>query len=220
MNIPHFSTLGAVVSGTGTTTTTSSTTSSSSSSSGGAAGTSFWSATYAYDAKELTSAGPYVKDMKKGQRVKLKVNGETHHVGVISVGSNSVTLNVSSTPQQMAINVGEEKKVNVNTDNYYDLLIKLISVKNSTANVSISGIHEEMPKTQNTTKVGGSSITAGQNSTSNQTTGSEKNSEGGSSLGVIKLILVVLAIIVVLGFVVWFVMSKKNINHAHSFYVF
>ena len=41
----------------------------------------------------------------------------------------SGTSNVSSKPQQAVFNIGDEKKFEVNNDSYYDLIIRLNSIK-------------------------------------------------------------------------------------------
>lgn len=41
------------------------------------------------------------------------------------------------------LNIRDEKKFEVTSDNYYDLLVKLNSIESNKADVSISYIHEE-----------------------------------------------------------------------------
>ena len=115
--------------------------SSSSSSSGGGGGStsqSFWTNTLAEDDVEFSGKGTISKNLSVKHRIRIKINGEQHFVGVINLTSNSVVINVSSTPQQATLNIGEEKEFDVNEDDYYDLLVKLKSINSSKANFELN----------------------------------------------------------------------------------
>jgi len=85
------------------------------------------------------------KQLSAKERIRVTVNSSTHYVGVISLTSSSAIINVSSTPQQATFNIGDEKKFEVTGDTYYDVLVKLNSISNGKANVSINTIYEKMP---------------------------------------------------------------------------
>jgi hypothetical protein len=77
-------------------------------------------------------------------RVKVKVNGIAHYVGVVELSSSSSTINVSSIPQQAVFNIGDTNKFDVNNDTFYDLEVILNSINNNKANVTVKSIHEEI----------------------------------------------------------------------------
>ena len=77
--------------------------------------------------------GPVSRAMGEKERVRIMINGEKHHLGVIDIKENSVIINVSSTPQQAEIKIGESKKFELNNDTFYDIeatLNSIDSVKN------------------------------------------------------------------------------------------
>src|SRR3989338_2560113 len=151
LKVPHFSTIGAVVSGSALATTSSSTTSTSTSSgSGSGSGTtsSYWQNTFAKDDKELSVLASINQLLRIRERVSIKVNSETHHVGVVELSSTSATVNISSIPQQAVLKTGESAKFDLTNDNYYDVLITLNSIVSSygtKANLTIASIREMKP---------------------------------------------------------------------------
>jgi len=172
-----------------------------SSSSGGGATT--WSNTFVEDDKELESKGIVTKQLSSKQRVKLKVGGETHYVGVLSVSSDKAEVEISSTPQKVTLLIGESKKFNVDDDNSYDLLVVLNSITNNKADLAISEINEEIPSAQ--TDEGSSAQTdEGEAGTGEET--SQNVPEGKSRVGIVIAVILVILILVGVAFFVW----KKN----------
>ena len=111
---------------------------------GGSSITSSWTITKIMNEDEFESGKTVELGTKN--RARVKINEEYHHVGVVSIGNNSVTINVSSTPQQATFYVGDEKKFDVTDDNYYDIIIKLESIANNKANITIKSIYEQIIK--------------------------------------------------------------------------
>ncbi|MBS3094692.1 hypothetical protein J4474_03430 [Candidatus Pacearchaeota archaeon] len=120
----------------------------SSSSSGGGGGTpSFWTNTFVIDATQFNAG--YSKDTWVKNRFQFKLGTETHHVGIKSVSLTSAVIEVASTPQEFTMNVGEEKKFDLNTDGYYDLSVRLNSITNGKVNVNLKGILEKVSVASN-----------------------------------------------------------------------
>jgi len=109
---------------------------------GGAAAT--WSKTIISNDKELSEKGPITQNLGNNERVSVKVEGTTHHVGIKSVTATTATIEVSSTPQTVTFNIGEIKKFEVTDDDYFDLSVKLNSIENNKADITINGIRELM----------------------------------------------------------------------------
>ena len=111
----------------------------------------FWTAgTQSVSDSDLSSGTTYSLPAKK--KLIMTVNGQSHSVGVVSLNSSSAVINVSSTPQQKTMSIGDEWKVNVDSDSYYDLLVKLNSITGNNANVSVKKINETIPGAQQTTQ--------------------------------------------------------------------
>jgi hypothetical protein len=109
-----------------------------------ASGPVFWLNTYVPLDSEFISEKGYTKELSSKNQIRIKIGNEDHNVGVIIITSTTATINVSSTPQQAVFNIGDEKKFDVNSDNYYDLFVKLNSIANNKANVTIKKIYEEI----------------------------------------------------------------------------
>ena len=86
------------------------------------------------------------KILGKGAKILFKLDKEIHSMKIINIDNTSVTIEISSTPQQAVLIIGEERKFEINDDNYYDILVRLNEIKNNKANLTISGIHEELIK--------------------------------------------------------------------------
>jgi len=135
-----------------------------------------WANTYTTSTEE-----EYTKELGNKDRIKILIDEENHYVGVVAINSSSVTINVSSITQQAKLTVGEEKKFEVTGDKSYDLLVKLNSILNNKANITIKQINEKM------------------------------SSEGGSSVGEkIFLIFVVGLMIVICGIAFYFFRMERN----------
>jgi hypothetical protein len=143
VRLPHFSGTGPQVSGTVVPTTT--TTTDNTGGSGGSGSTiSFWYVTYFPTAVQLSTG--FTQDLINHALVKVAVGNETHQVGIVDLDKNSskITINVSSETQQATLAVGEEKKFDVNADNYYDISVLLNSITGNFAKVTIKTINEQV----------------------------------------------------------------------------
>jgi len=197
IRLPHFSGTGPDVAGDSVVAS-----SSDSGSSGGTSTTSYWTMTYSPKSSELKEG--YNKKVGVKKRVKVIVatssGNETHHVGVVAVTSNSVTINVSSTIQQAVLIVGDTKKFDVTDDNYYDLSVTLNSVSGTNADLTIKSIKEEMPA-QAVDDTTGSS-----NATSDDQKGGGEADEDEESPGWVLIIIIIIALMV--GVIVYWVKNK------------
>ncbi|MBT3398234.1 hypothetical protein HOA55_05220 [archaeon] len=67
------------------------------------------------------------------------------NVDEIDSGSKTATVTVSSDPQTKTLSVGEEWRVNLDGDGDYDLLVRLVDVTFSRAEVFVQEIDEKLP---------------------------------------------------------------------------
>ncbi|MBU3924132.1 MAG: hypothetical protein KJ592_04395, partial [Nanoarchaeota archaeon] len=102
--------------------------------------TNFWTTTHTISDTEFKESS--TKELSKKQRLKVIINSTAHYVGIIELTTTTATVNISSIPQQAILATGDERKFDVNEDNYYDILVKLNSIKNSKANITIQSINE------------------------------------------------------------------------------
>jgi hypothetical protein len=127
---------------------------------GGSSGGSSTGIIYSVSFEQISSG--VNKEIEKEDKIKfeLNVNGnnEKHLIKIQSLSLNSATLTINSTPMTLTLGIGEEKKINLDSDNYYDLYLKLNSIINSSkANLTIKAIYEKIivqsaPAVNNTIK--------------------------------------------------------------------
>ena len=108
---------------------------------GGGSSTSFYKKTITVS-KDLNSTSVNQKLGEK-ERIKINIDGSTHHIGVRQVSLTSATVEITSTPVQFDLSIGEEKKIDLDDDNDYDVVVKLVSIVNGDADLSISYLMEE-----------------------------------------------------------------------------
>ncbi len=111
-----------------------------STSSGGGAST--WTSTSVVTAEQFQEG--YTKQLGVKNRLKIAVENNDHYVGITALTTSTVTLEIRSTPQQATLSVGDLRRFDVTNDSYYDLSVKLESISNSKANLTIKSIHEEV----------------------------------------------------------------------------
>ncbi|MBU0760264.1 MAG: hypothetical protein KJ858_01070, partial [Nanoarchaeota archaeon] len=99
-----------------------------------------------YYPTESDLLGGYSKQLGRLWKLNFNVKNESHQLKLDSfnVNNKTATITISSEPQTKTLFVGEEWKVNLDNDNYYDLLVRLDNVTASRANVFIQEISEEI----------------------------------------------------------------------------
>ena len=169
---------------------------------GGGTSTVTWSSTIPATDKELSEKGEVTQSLGSKERVTIKVGGERHHVGVVSLTTDSATIEISSTPQTVTLKVGESKKFELTGDNFYDVLVTLKSITANKADVAISPINEEIPaaEPEETQEEGTEAGAAG---------------GGGGAAGALgskagKIIAIIVVLVIILAVIVWYVMRKKQ----------
>jgi hypothetical protein len=141
VRIPHFSGTSPTISGSVAVATGAGSSSSSSSGSSGSSGTTS-STIYSYDEKDFSLYSSVNKILGKNDKIKIKINNESHSVTISSLTNTSTSIEVSSTTQTANLSIGGIKKFDVNADGYYDLQVTLNAITNSRADVTISYLHE------------------------------------------------------------------------------
>lgn len=86
------------------------------------------------------------KEMKSQMRMKFDLNNEEHHVGVKSLTTDKVTIEIASDPIEILLGIGEDVKVDLTGDNFYDLYVLLNGIANNKADITIQKINEAIPE--------------------------------------------------------------------------
>ncbi len=200
IRLPHFSGTGPQIIGKVVAAASSST----SSSGGGSGGTSsFWTTTIGKDSqdiKDYTEKGLDIS-LKEKERVRIKVNNEQHHVGIIGLTNTQITINISSTSQQATLSIGESKDFELNDDNTYDITIKLNDIKNLKANLTILSTTKKVEPSQQADE--------SQELESQTATDSTQDESSNEKEGVSLKTIIISIILIILILVIFFFLSKK-----------
>jgi len=135
----------------GSSTSSFSTDSCASGSSGSGTGTTttstFWIGTFVDSDVEFSDKKFISREVRAKERIQIKINSTLHHVGIIALTAVDAVINVSSTPQQAVLSIGQSKKFEVSDDSYYDLNVTLVSINSTKANLTVEYIYEKIPET-------------------------------------------------------------------------
>ncbi|MCX6749742.1 MAG: hypothetical protein NTW17_03310, partial [Candidatus Pacearchaeota archaeon] len=96
-------------------------------------------------ATEIFEQG-YTAQLGSKNRIKVQVASEDHYIGVVSVSATEAVIQISSDPVQVTLSAGEDAKVDVDDDSFYDVYVLLNSIINNKANVTVQKIHEAVPE--------------------------------------------------------------------------
>lgn len=105
-----------------------------------------WSNTFSADSSELSSMGSLNRILGEWERIRVKVAGQTHHVGIITVSGSSAVVNVSSESRQVRIDVGDSELFELTGDNTYDLKVSVLSTNSTSdrANITLESSSERI----------------------------------------------------------------------------
>jgi len=119
------------------------------SSSGGGGGGSIislsTSKTYS-PANEEVSKG-YTQGLSKNDKIQFTFfdeKAEKHTLTVDEVGVDFVNITIQSEPIKLTLGIGQSAKLNLTSDNYYDIYIRLNSITGDKAELTIQTIYEEI----------------------------------------------------------------------------
>ncbi|MBD3252910.1 S8 family serine peptidase, partial [Candidatus Pacearchaeota archaeon] len=89
----------------------------------------------------------YNKNLRKNDRIKFISKKTTleHLLKMNDIGNSSVNLTVESDVFNVTLEIGEEKKLNLSSAEYYEILIRLNSISDNKGNITIKTIDEEIP---------------------------------------------------------------------------
>jgi hypothetical protein len=91
----------------------------------------------------------YTKSLKKDEKVNFSIfdsDGARHLLTVNEIGVDYVNLTIESDPVNFKLGVGQSVKFNLTSADYYDLMVKLNSITNDSAELTIQLIDEPIEK--------------------------------------------------------------------------
>ena len=103
---------------------------------------------YAVSDSDFSSG--YAKDLVPGDKFTVTIDGQKYFVQALSIYQNLVYISVSGLSNEESLSTGDNKQYEITFDNYYDISVKLNSVKlvspqEKSASITIKKIHEEIP---------------------------------------------------------------------------
>jgi subtilisin family serine protease len=106
-------------------------------------------ATYTtYTVTNAESSGGYTQTLGKDDRISFTffdTVSESHLLTLKNVYSDSVEITIQSEPINLKLGVGQSAKINLTSKEYYDLYVKLNSIINGKASLTIQTIKERIP---------------------------------------------------------------------------
>jgi len=94
----------------------------------------------------------YKKRLQIGGRLRFNYDDELHYVKINKIMSESVEIEVASTPRILSLVEGDSKKVDLNSDSYFDLYVSLLNTTldgtEADAEVQIKQINESIPENE------------------------------------------------------------------------
>jgi hypothetical protein len=88
----------------------------------------------------------FVKTLSKNWKIRFNFKNESHLLSVEDIDNASMTCTIYSEPKKIIVFSGQEYKIDLDNDNYYDFLIKLNSIENKKANIEILLILNKTPE--------------------------------------------------------------------------
>ena len=151
----------------------------------------------------------YDQGMYQNWQIKFNVSNTIHTLSLGSVGANSASLTLASTPQTKTLTVGQEWSPDLNGDNLADIVIKLNSIKYRMANISIKYLRPASNLPVNIQKV--NSSVQSENLSNNQVPATQ-SSEINKIMFIVPALLLIIIIIIIIAFFV-FRRPKKNLDY-------
>tara|TARA_Y100000034_G_C6884393_1_gene405855 strand:- start:271 stop:2169 length:1899 start_codon:yes stop_codon:yes gene_type:complete len=121
---------------------------------GGGSSENFYTKTVPIVSEDFTKLETITQQLKPKERIKIRLgeseegknDGEEHYIGVRSVTLVSAVVEIASDPVRIDLDIGEEAKVDLTGDGFYDVYVKLNKIENGRADLTIRSIKEEVPE--------------------------------------------------------------------------
>lgn len=104
--------------------------------------------TYSISTEQLSSG--YAKSLSQADKVSFNIQQQAHSVAITSITADSAMVVISSAPQTITLLKGQERKVELTGDDFYDLSVTLNDITgllSKQADITIKTIHEQVTST-------------------------------------------------------------------------
>ena len=85
------------------------------------------------------------RQVKKYDKLLFTINNNSHSILLANLTNDSVVITLSSTPTNISLVINETRYIDLNSDNVYDLKIRLNSITGNQASLTITEISEPIP---------------------------------------------------------------------------
>ncbi|MFH1358971.1 MAG: Ig-like domain-containing protein [archaeon] len=186
-----------------TTTTSYTVSSGDSSTSSGSSGGTTYSKTIIMSNKEFSEVETINQQLGLKERVRIKINGLTHYVGVTSVSTSKATVEITSVPVKVELDSGEEARVDVDNDGFSDVYVKLVAIVNGKADLIIKYIHEEISEETGVDTTGEVVV--------DDTTDDDTTTDDGEEMQLSWLwwVIIIIVVVVIAGIIYYFIKGRK-----------
>ncbi|MEM4271706.1 MAG: C1 family peptidase [Candidatus Pacearchaeota archaeon] len=175
---------------------------------GGGGGGGLTGTTYTASESALLSGEGYTKALTQNDEVKFSIKGTNHTLKIEKITSSSAIIIISSNPINITLSVGESRKVNLTSKDYYDLYVKLESIASNKANVTIKAVYEMIPVLPAITQ----NITGKSNFTTARTNETIFETQKGASTTKIIIVIAIIVLAGFAGFLVYYLVKRKDLT--------
>ena len=181
------------------------------SSGGGGGGTT----TNVYEATSAALSEGYNAALGKGDKIEFQSNGGGHTLTTNNVGTNFVNITIQSNPINIKLVVGESAKLNLSSKDYYDLYVKLESIKSGKANITMKSIYERVIGVEDNTPINKTEVIS-TDEKNNVTTQISENKTT-SRLPTYAIVLIVLGLILAAVYLLIKIIRKRKFGYDLQF---
>ena len=117
-----------------------------------------------YATQSQVEAG-YTKDLATGEKVNFEIGSiKTKHILTVkSVKDNYANVTVESNPINLVLFVGQEAKLNLSSNAFYDIYLKLENISKGRANITMREINERIIFEEEKPRITGNDVASGEN---------------------------------------------------------
>ncbi len=194
---------------------------------GGGGGGSIVSSQTFYASNTVLQNGAYVKELAKDDKILVEVRDNTneegdsrvdsppnirryvnHTISLDYIGNGAVNITIRSDPVKLYLLVGQSVKLNLTSETYYDLFIKLENISNNKANLTIKEISEPIMINLINEQLSLNSSTDNEENNTMQEEDSE--SEVTENTSWTYVVLYIVLVIIIAGLIMWVIYKIRK----------
>ena len=179
-----------------------------SSSGGGGGGIITKPITHTYIISQTQGTEGYTQTLEKDDKIRFTFfdeKQEEHTLTIDTINQTYIKITIKSDPITLKLGVGQSTKLNLTNKDYYDLFVKLNSIKDNKAKITIQLIHEEINKAP---------VTGDAIETEDETTAEETETKSDLEIENLKRVVYILVIILIGVIILILFRERKYIKEA------